>query len=83
MVRCGGVAVGEWMVVDSEEEDEDESDKECCSEKNFGRSFENFGAVNLAEVAVVPLQLHRLACIRRRRRQWHFRLFGGPLLTGF
>ena len=73
-MRCGGAAVGEWVVVECEEEEEDESDEECCSEEDFGRGVEDFGAVNLAEVAVVPLQLHRLACIRRRRRWGHFRL---------
>lgn len=39
--------------------------------------------MDLAEVAVVPLQLHRLACVRRRRRQWHFVFLIRKTLTGF
>lgn len=79
---CGGAAIGEWRVVDGEDEDEDKSYEKRCSEKNFRRSVENFGAVNLPEVAIVPLQLHRLACIRRRR-QGHFRLFDIKLTRFF
>lgn len=55
VVTSTGFVIGEWWVIESEEEDEDQSDQKGHSEKKLRRSIEELRAVDSPEIAVVPL----------------------------
>lgn len=70
-----GVSVGEGRVVEGEEEDEDECDKEGGPEEELRGGVEELRAVDSPDVAVVALELvGRLARVWRRG---HWRSGGG------